>query len=439
MTRDEMVKRLDQLHIEAVKLSKDGASKEDLTKADEYLIEALGLQKDIGEAEEREKKLKNVGAFLGEGVGRKSMPDPAEARGVENKDVSGGWHFGEFLQAVVVAEKTRMRQVDPRLKWIGDASFKAVTGLSEAVPTEAGWLVQPEFAAGIQKRTYDTGVLAAKCQRNTVSGNSLTLYAEDETSRATGSRHGGVRVYWQDEADALTSSKPKLRKMTLNLHKMVAAYYATDELLADARGLGEWVASAIGEEFGFELDRCILSGTGAGQPLGILNGAALVSVAAEAGQAATTLVAENVINMWSRSYAPSRVKANWFINQDIEPQLHTMTINVGTGGIPVYMPAGGLSGQPYGTLWGRPVIPIEQASTLGTVGDIMLLDLNEYQLIEKGGVVASTSMHVRFLQDEGVWKFVQRFDGQPLWSSTLTPYTGATNTRSPFVAVASRT
>ncbi len=438
MNRDEMVKRLDWLHIEAVKLSKDGASKEDLTKADEYLVEALGLQKDIGEAEEREKKLKNVGAFLSEGTGRKSMPDPAEAKGVENKDAPTGWHFGEFLQAVVVAEKTRMRQVDPRLKWIGDASAKAVTGLSEAVPTEAGWLVQPEFAAGIQRRTYETGVLASKCARNTISGNSLTLYAEDETSRATGSRHGGVRVYWQNEADALSASKPKLRKMTLNLHKVVAAYYATDELLADARGLEQWVASCIGEEFGFELDRCILSGTGAGQPLGILNGAALVSVAKETGQAATTLVSENVINMFSRCYGPSRVRATWFINQDIEPQLHTMTINVGTGGIPVYMPAGGLSGQAYGTLYGRPVQPIEQASTLGTVGDIMLLDLGEYQLIEKGGVTASSSIHVRFLEDEQVFKFVYRIDGQPLWSSTLIPYTGAANTRSPFVALASR-
>ncbi len=439
MNRDEMVKRLDQLHIEAVKLSKDGSPKDDLMKADEYLIEALGLQKDIGEAEEREKKLKGVGAFLSEGTGRKSMPDPAEAKGMENKDAPSGWHMGEFLQAVVVAEKTRMRQVDPRLKWIGDASFKTVSGLSDAVPAEAGWLVQPEFAAGILKRTYETGVLVNACKRNTISGNNLTLYAEDETSRATGYRHGGVRVYWQNEADDLTSSKPKLRKMTLNLHKVVAAYYATDELLADARGLNEWVSSAIGEEFGFELDRCILSGTGAGQPLGILNATALVSVAKETGQAATTLVSENLINMWSRCYGPSRTKATWYYNQDIEPQLHTMTINVGTGGVPVYMPAGGLSGQPYATLWGRPTMPIEQASTLGTVGDIMLLDLNEYQIIEKGGVAASSSIHVRFLQDEQVFKFVMRIDGQPIWSSYLTPYTGATNYRSPYVALASRT
>ena len=42
------------------------------------------------------------------------------------------------------------------------------------------------------------------------------------------------------------------------------------------------------------------------------------------------------------------------------------------------MPPGGLSGQPYGTLLGRPVIPIEQCSTLGTVGDIILADLKQF-------------------------------------------------------------
>ncbi len=37
MNRDEMVQRLEQLHIEDVKLSKDGSPKDDLMKADEYL------------------------------------------------------------------------------------------------------------------------------------------------------------------------------------------------------------------------------------------------------------------------------------------------------------------------------------------------------------------------------------------------------------------
>ena len=127
----------------------------------------------------------------------------------------------------------------------------------------------------------------------------------------------------------------------------------------------------------------------------------------------------------------------WLINQNIQPQLFTMSLAVGTGGVPVYMPAGGLSGQPYGTLFGRPVIAIEQAATLGTVGDIIFADLGGYILAEKGGIESAMSIHVKFDYDESVFRFVMRVDGQPERASALTPYKGS-DTLSHFVALATR-
>ena len=165
---------------------------------------------------------------------------------------------------------------------------------------------------------------------------------------------------------------------------------------------------------------------------------ALVTVAKEAGQPAATLQPENIIKMWSRCYNRSRLNSVWFINQDIEPQLFTLAIQVGTGGGTVYMPPGGLSSQPYGTLFGRPVIPIEQCATLGTTGDIVLADMSQYLLIDKGGVQSASSIHVRFVNDESVFRFVYRVDGQPIWHSPLTPYKGSSNTVSPFITLATR-
>jgi HK97 family phage major capsid protein len=114
-----------------------------------------------------------------------------------------------------------------------------------------------------------------------------------------------------------------------------------------------------------------------------------------------------------------------------------MTINVGTGGVPVYMPAGGVSGAPYATLFGRPVIAVEYCSTLGTEGDIMFLDLSQYLMIDKGGIQTASSMHVRFVNDEQVFRFVYRVDGQPLWNAPLTP-ANSTATQSPFITLATR-
>jgi len=141
--------------------------------------------------------------------------------------------------------------------------------------------------------------------------------------------------------------------------------------------------------------------------------------------------------MWSRCWAPSRKNAVWLINQDCEPQLNGMSIAVGTGGIPVYLPAGGLSQSPYSTLFGRPVIPVEYCATVGDQGDIILADFTQYQAIDKGVLKTATSIHVRFDYNETAFRFVFRFDGQPSWKSALTPYKGS-NTLSPFVALANR-
>ncbi len=319
-----------------------------------------------------------------------------------------------------------------------DNRLKA-TGLQEGVPSDGGFLVQEDFAADLLRRTYETGVLSSRVRRLPISANSngIKINAIDETSRANGSRFGGVQAYWTAEAQQMTGSRPKFRQITLELQKLTALCYATEELLADAVALQGVIQSVFPEEMNFKMDDAIVRGTGAGMPLGILNSDCLVTVPKETGQAADTIVAENIVKMWSRMWGRSRANAVWLINQDCEPQLFTMSLNVGTGGIPVYMPANGLSTSPYATLMGRPVIPCEQCATVGDLGDILLVDLGEYAWIDKGAIDTALSVHVQFLYGETVFRFIYRADGQPTWSVALTPYLSS-NTLSPFVALEAR-
>lgn len=363
---------------------------------------------------------------------------------------------GEFLQVVARGGDERLlplRSTNPvdeggydmvkavGIKAIGDLrAVKAVSGLSEGVPSAGGFLVGTDMAPGLLSRTYDVGQLLQRVDMVGISANSnsMTFNAEDETSRADGSRRGGIRAYWAAEATEKEATKPKFRQMELKLNKVIALCYATDELLADAAALGSWISTAFPEELSFVIEDAIINGTGAGMPLGILNSGSLVSVAIESGQAITTIVAENVIKMWSRMWSRSRRNAVWLINQDIEPQLYTLNIPHGTAGQLVYMPPGGLSATPYATILGRPVLAIEYAPTLGQVGDIILADLSQYQMINKGGIEAASSIHVRFIYDETCFRFVYRIDGQSKWDSTLTPKSGSSNTLSPFVVLAVR-
>ena len=341
--------------------------------------------------------------------------------------------LGEQLKAVYVAA-TQPHRTDERLK-----AQKAILGANETVPSDGGFLVQPNFSSEIFRAATEVGQVVPRVRRIPIGGgaNGLIMNAVDETSRATGSRWGGVQAYWAAEGDTATATKPKFRQMELKLNKLMAVMYATDELLADTTALGAIAQQALSEEITWTAENAIFRGTGAGQPVGIIGNAATVNVAKETNQPAATILVNNIFKMWARMWSRSRANAVWFINQDIEPQLLALEFPVGTGGMPAYMPPGGLSQSPYGTLLGRPIIPVEYASTLGTVGDIILADLTQYVMIDKGGIQAAESMHVQFLTDQMAYRWTYRLDGQPAWRTTLTPANGSA-TLAPFVTLATR-
>jgi HK97 family phage major capsid protein len=341
--------------------------------------------------------------------------------------------FGEFLFAVRKAAGPE-RVVDNRL------ITNAASGANEGIMEDGGFLVGKDFVAELLKRTYETSILASRCRKIPISANSngIKMNTVDENSRANGSRWGGVQAYWEGEADTPAASKPKFGLLELNLKKLIGLCYATGELLADTSALESVINQAFAEEFGFKVDDAIFRGTGAGQPLGYTLSPALITVPKTSSQTADTITLANIQAMWTRMWARSRSNSIWLINQEDETQLNSLVLATGTSsGVTVYMPPTGIVGQPYSTIFGRPVIPIEQASALGDLGDISLVDLSQYMIIDKGGINAASSIHVRFLYDESVFRFIYRVDGQPIWKKPLQPFKGA-NTLSPFVTLEAR-
>ncbi len=338
-------------------------------------------------------------------------------------------------QMIAIRTQTTTGKIDPRLT----EENRAILGMGETIPSDGGFLVQKDFAAELFRVAHTTGAVSSRTRRLPIGPdkNGLKMNAIDETSRANGSRWGGVEAFWMDEGQTKTLSKPKIRQMEWTLKKLIGLMYATDELLMDAVALSAVASTAFTEEFAFQLDDAWINGSGAGDPLGILNATALITVAKEGSQVADTIVTRNILKMRSRMHPSSRANAVWFVHLDVEPQLHQLELDVGTGGIPVWMPAGGLSGAPFDTLFGRPVIPIEQCQTLGDKGDIYFADFSQYGVIDKGGIQAASSIHVQFLTDQMTFRWVLRTDGQSMWSSALTPKNGTTTT-SPFVTLAAR-
>lgn len=317
--------------------------------------------------------------------------------------------------------------------------MRAAAGMQEGVPSDGGFLLQMDYSSEIKTRMFSTGQILPRLTRMPIgpNSNSITIPAAADDTESAGI-FGGIIAYWLAEAADKTPTTPKLREMLLKLKKLAAVVPTTDELLADKTALEAWVRLGSNRAIVKEAEKQVIRGSGVGQPLGILNSGCLVSVAAETGQDADTVVYENIKNMWSRMFADSRSNAVWLINQSIEPQLYGMGITVGVGGSPVYMPPGGASAAPYGTLFGRPVIPSNYCSKLGDAGDIILADFGEYLWIEKGGIQEAVSIHYAFISDQTYYRFVMRCDGQPAWSKVFTPEQATTATQSPFVTLAAR-
>lgn len=373
------------------------------------------------------------------------------AEGKENPPQSkklgqnGGFRsLGEFASAVHNA-CTLNATVDSRLVR-NDAS-----GANETTGADGGYLVPPDYAAGVIDLIQEQSILLPQARRVTIAGNRLIEAYLVESKRDDGHRHGGVLAYWKGEAQQYKASKPTFGERTTQLDKLTAICPVTEELLMDEPAIESTLDTKVAQEFAWKADAAIFGGSGSGSmPLGMVvptTNTALVTVDKESGQAAGTVNVQNILKMWNRMPAQCRANAKWYINQDLELQLMqlmmgTDTVATSDSGVtvsfggPLWLPAGAY-GNENGKLLGRDVIPLEQAAAVGAVGDIAFLDATQYLIVERAGINKQTSMHMYFDTDEVAFKFSWRVGGRPDW---MTAITGANSTiaRSPYVALAAR-
>jgi HK97 family phage major capsid protein len=339
------------------------------------------------------------------------------------------WGFrsiGEFSKAVVAA---RSGELDPRIK------SAATTYGNDTVLGDGGYLVPPDFRENIVKTIQGEDSLLGRTDQQSTSSDRITVPV-DNTSPWQNT--GGIQVYWDVEAAAITASKSALEQMEVKANRMTALVPVTNEQLEDAPSLSRYLPGKVADKYTSKINAAIISGDGVGKPQGLLKSSSKVAVAAEGGQASGTINYTNVAKMWARIYAPLRAGAIWLINQDIEPQLYSMVVPGTQPSYPAYMPPGGLSGAPYATLMGRPVIAQEFCETIGTEGDIILTNLSAYCTVQKvGGIRSDVSMHLYFDQNITAFRFVMRLGGQSWWRTAVSRAKG-TNTLSNIVTLATR-
>ena len=357
-------------------------------------------------------------------VGRKTAIVTNVRDRSEDDPTFGFKGMGDFFKTVKTASVPG-GHTDERLNKASLSSYA-----NESVGSEGGYLVPTEYADRIFANVWAEDGLLAQTDQMQIARNSMTFVTDESTPWGS----SGVQAYWTEESSAITQSKPSLKYDTLRLSRISALCPATDELLGDANAAGTLLADRAGDAIRYAVEDSILHGTGAGQPLGILNAGALVTVAKEGSQDADTILAANVLKMYSRMLHRPGGNAVWITNADCLPQLFSMSLNNN----PLYLPNMQMADAPYGTLMGRPIIISQHANTLGDLGDIFFADLSQYVTIVKaGGIESARSMHLWFDQSVEAFRFSMRIAGQP-WMGAAVDSDNSAADVSPFVTLAAR-
>lgn len=336
------------------------------------------------------------------------------------------WHHAEGLPNADDLSKNRAEL--QRIK----------NSFSSTVPADGGFLIPEELRSEILSNSLETSIVRPRARVVPMSSLTLPFPAVDETSHAS-SVFGGIVAYWTEEGATATESQAAFTTIKLEAKKLVIYCEAPNELVADAPAFQMFLDEMLPEATAYFEDDAFLTGGGVGEPLGVLNGSAVVSVT----ETTSNLIDwPDIVSMYSRVLPQSMGRGVWIAAPDTFPQLATMTVNVqnvaGTenvGGSAIWL-QNGVVGPPV-TILGRPVIFSEKVPALGTTGALSFIDFGFYLIGDRQAMQASSSAHVKFASDKTAYKIVERVDGRPWLNSALTPRNGSSATLSPFVTLAS--
>jgi HK97 family phage major capsid protein len=296
------------------------------------------------------------------------------------------------------------------------------SSMVEGIPEFGGYSVPEEYGAFLMDKSLESEIIRPRATVWGMGSETKKVPAFDGADR-TNNLFGGISGEWLEEGASGTRKTAKLRLIQLRAKKLACFSQASNELIADGMSFEEMLAGALIKGLGWYMDYAFINGTGEGQPLGILNDPALITVTKETNQTAATINYSNVVNMFARLAPSCFTNAVWLANPSVIPQLLTMTITIGTGGaqIPVFKEEASRF-----TLLGKEIIFTEKCPALGSKGDLILADLSQYAIGMRKEIALDRSNVPGWMEDMTDYRVIVRVDGQGTWDKPVKPKNGTT-------------
>jgi HK97 family phage major capsid protein len=337
---------------------------------------------------------------------------------------TGDSAFPSVGQMVVAAA---LNPLDPR--------FSRVHGsMTEGVGEDGGFAVSSQFYAELLDRSLEQEAIRPRTNVIPMASSMVTAPSFDY-SDGTGAKRAGLQLVWMGEGAPASNQTAKLTPLNMRAHKAGIWIAVSNEAAEDIPVFERRIEVAMVDATTAGLDFAFLFGNGAGQPLGVMNAPALVTVGKEGSQTAATIVEDNLVKMAGRLHPSCWRNAVWLISPTCIPQLFKLAQatgpNAGARTAVISETDQGLR------ILGKEVIVTDACAPLGTTGDVILADLSKYLIGLRRDARLVTSIHAGWQTDETGVRMVLRLGGQPEWKAPVKLRDG-TNTVSAFVALETR-
>jgi HK97 family phage major capsid protein len=337
--------------------------------------------------------------------------------------------FGGYLLAIRRGDAKALEAMGSH--WADWENTKAA--LTTQTGAQGGYTVPTDFLPALLHFATESAIVRKRATLVPMASKSVQVPVLDVTTAPSAGDTaflGGVLARWTEEAGNINETEPAFKQIELTNHELMGYSKISNTLLADnAVGLETFLLTLFGRAIAWYEDYAFLRGNGVGKPLGILNATPLISVTRSGASAFALTDAANMMARLLPGWDPMHTV--WAIHPTVLPKLMTMT-DTASGHV-VWID--NARDRPKMSLFGIPVETTEKLPALNTLGDVLLLDLQHYLLGDRQQIEIAFSEHVAFLNNQGVWRFVSRVDGQP-WLRDKVTLADASSTLSPFVGLA---
>jgi HK97 family phage major capsid protein len=251
--------------------------------------------------------------------------------------------------------------------------------LSVGSDPDGGYLVTPSMSSKIVQAIYETSPLRQLASVETISSDSLELI-DDHDQAAAG---------WTTETGAISeTATPTLAKRSIATHELYAQPKATQKLVDDsAIDIEGWLSTKIADIFGRKENTAFISGSGSGQPRGILTYAAGTSwgqIQQINSGVNGSLSADSVVTLFYALKDAYSKRASFLMNRTVVQEMRLLKQTSSNQ----YLWQPGLSAGTPDTLMGVPVLmaadmPVAATGSLSVaVGDFQ----SAYQIVDRRGI-----------------------------------------------------